>query len=189
METQRPSTRFTVGTEDLFITLLFVLPAHQAHAEDLTQGIICHGLARVWQLQGRRFVHDVAVPPREQSGQDALPADRSLRPEAQASDGEIPERWPSVARRTDPAQQLVDRLAIQNAVRMLSARLPSGIHDARHRRLQARTGCDTPGGHGWHFEVANPTGSQSQFKGRALRQVARASNVDLNVPFGAPKKQ
>lgn len=44
---------------------------------------------------------------------------RGSRPETQTSGGEIPECWFSVARRNDPAEQLIDRLAIEEAVRML----------------------------------------------------------------------
>ena len=44
----------------------------------------------------------------------------------QTSDGEIPERWQGGVRRTDPAEQLIDRLAIEQAVRML----PTGSRSA-----------------------------------------------------------
>jgi RNA polymerase sigma-70 factor (ECF subfamily) len=39
----------------------------------------------------------------------------------QMSEGEIPDRWPGAARRTDAAEQLIDRLAIQKALQMLPA--------------------------------------------------------------------
>jgi RNA polymerase sigma-70 factor (ECF subfamily) len=51
---------------------------------------------------------------------------RSSRPETQASDGEIPERMARRTGRTDPAEPLIDRLAIEQAVRML----PSGYRSA-----------------------------------------------------------
>ena len=44
----------------------------------------------------------------------------------QTSDGEIPERWQGGVRLTDPAEQLIDRLAIEQAVRML----PTGYRSA-----------------------------------------------------------
>lgn len=44
----------------------------------------------------------------------------------QTSDGETPERWLGRVRCTDPAEQLIDRLAIEEAVRML----PPGYRSA-----------------------------------------------------------
>ena len=44
----------------------------------------------------------------------------------QTSDGEIPESWQGGVRRTDPAKQLIDRLAVEEAVRML----PTGYRSA-----------------------------------------------------------
>lgn len=45
---------------------------------------------------------------------------RSSRPEMQPSDGETPEPWLAVARRNDPREQLIDRLAIEQAMLRLA---------------------------------------------------------------------
>ena len=51
----------------------------------------------------------------------------------QTSEGEIPERWPSRAGLTDHADPLIDRLAIENAVRMLppGCRAAFILHDVQ----------------------------------------------------------
>jgi RNA polymerase sigma-70 factor, ECF subfamily len=58
---------------------------------------------------------------------------RSSKPERQTSEGEIPERWPSRAGLTDHADPLIDRLAIENAVRMLppGCRAAFILHDVQ----------------------------------------------------------
>ena len=52
--------------------------------------------------------------------------DRRSRPEAYTSEKEIPERRPGRQGLTDPAELSIDRLAIENAVRML----PPGYRSA-----------------------------------------------------------
>jgi RNA polymerase sigma-70 factor (ECF subfamily) len=44
---------------------------------------------------------------------------RSSRPEMQTSDGKIPEPWLAITRRPDPGEQLIDGLAIEEAMLML----------------------------------------------------------------------
>ena len=44
---------------------------------------------------------------------------RNSRPEIQTTDGEIPEPWLAMARRTDPGEQLINGLAIEKAMLML----------------------------------------------------------------------
>ena len=58
---------------------------------------------------------------------------RSSRPEMQTSDGEIPEPWLDMARRTDPGEQLIDGLAIEKAMLMLPPgyRMAFILHDIK----------------------------------------------------------
>ena len=88
-----------------------------ADAEDLTQESFISVLRRVGAFRGeaaftswlyRVVVNQVNMHFRY----------RSSRPESQTSDGEIPERLPG-ARRSDPSEQLTDRLAIEKAMLML----------------------------------------------------------------------
>ena len=88
-----------------------------ADAEDLTQESFVSVLRRVGAFRGeaaftswlyRVVVNQVNMHFRY----------RSSRPEMQTSDGEIPEHLPR-ARRSDPAKQLTDRLAIEKAMQML----------------------------------------------------------------------
>lgn len=94
------------------------MTGNPADAEDLTQESFVSVLRRISHFRGeasfttwlyRVVVNQVKMHFRY----------RSSRPESQTSDGEIPERWPGVARRSDPAEQLTDRLAIEKAMRML----------------------------------------------------------------------
>ena len=98
---------------------------NQADAEDLTQESFVTVWRRVGNFRGealftswlyRLVVNQVNMHFRY----------RSARPETQTSDGQIPEPWQGGVRRTDPAGQLIDRLAIEQAVRML----PTGYQSA-----------------------------------------------------------
>jgi DNA-directed RNA polymerase specialized sigma24 family protein len=53
---------------------------------------------------------------------------RSSRPEMQTSDGESPEPWLGAAHRNDPREQLIDRLAIEEAMLRLAPGYRSDIH-------------------------------------------------------------
>ena len=98
---------------------------NQADAEDLTQ----ESFVSVWRRVGS-FRGEAAFTTwlyRLVSNQVKMHFRyRSSRPEMQTSDGEIPEHWQGWVRRTDPAEQLIDRLAIEQAVRML----PTGYRSA-----------------------------------------------------------
>ena len=94
------------------------MTGNPADSEDLTQESFVSVFRRVGSFRGdasfttwlyRLVINQVRMHFRY----------RRSRPEMQTSDGEIPERWPGAARRTDPAGQLIDRLAIQQALRML----------------------------------------------------------------------
>ena len=94
------------------------MTGNQADAEDLTQESFVSVLRRVGSFRGealfttwlyRLVINQVKMHFRY----------RSSRPEMQTSDGEDPERWAGGVRRTDPGEQLIDRLAIEKAVRML----------------------------------------------------------------------
>lgn len=94
------------------------MTGNQADAEDLTQESFVTVLRRVGSFRGDALFTTWLY--RLVSNQVKMHFRyRSSRPETQANDGEIPERWPGVARRTDPAEQLIDRLAIEKAVQML----------------------------------------------------------------------
>jgi len=122
------------------------MTGNQADAEDLTQESFVLVLRRVGSFRGeasfttwlyRLVINQVKMHFRY----------RSSRPEMQTSDGEIPEPWQGGARRTDPAEQLIDRLAIEQAVRMLPTGYRSAfiLHDiegykhAEAARLSAHT--------------------------------------------------
>jgi RNA polymerase sigma-70 factor (ECF subfamily) len=101
------------------------MTGNQADAEDLTQESFVSVFRRVGSFRGdasfttwlyRLVINQVKMHFRY----------RSSRPEMQTPDGEIPEPWPGGVRRTDPAEQLIDRLAIEQAVRML----PTGYRSA-----------------------------------------------------------
>ena len=88
-------------------------------AEDLTQESFILVLRRVGSFRGeasfttwlyRVVVNQVKMHFRY----------RSKRPELQRIDEGTLEDWPCVTRRMDPAEQLIDRLAIQKALRMLA---------------------------------------------------------------------
>ena len=101
------------------------MTGNSADAEDLTQESFVSVFRRVGSFRGeasfttwlyRLVINQVKMHFRY----------RSSRPEMQTSDGEIPERWQGGVRRTEPAEQLIDRLAIEQAVRML----PTGYRSA-----------------------------------------------------------
>jgi RNA polymerase sigma-70 factor, ECF subfamily len=101
------------------------MTGNQADAEDLTQESFVSVLRRVGSFRGeasfttwlyRLVANQVKMHFRY----------RSSRPETQTSDGDIPERWQVGVRRNDLAEQLIDRLAIEQAVRML----PTGYRSA-----------------------------------------------------------
>lgn len=101
------------------------MTGNQADAEDLTQESFVSVLRRVGSFRGeasfttwlyRLVINQVKMHFRY----------RSSRPQMQTSDGEIPERRQGGVRRTDPDEQLIDRLAIEQAVRML----PTGYRSA-----------------------------------------------------------
>jgi RNA polymerase sigma-70 factor, ECF subfamily len=106
-------------------TVALRMTGNAADAEDLTQESFVSVLRRVGSFRGealfttwlyRIVINQVKMHFRY----------RSSRPEMQTSDEEIPERWQGGVRRTDPAEQLIDRLAIEQAVRML----PTGFRSA-----------------------------------------------------------
>src|SRR4030095_8975931 len=95
------------------------MTGNAADAEDLTQESFVSVLRRVGSFRGdasfttwlyRLATNQVKMHFRY----------RSSRPEMQTSDGEIPEPWLAMARRTDPGEQLIDRLAIEKAMLMLA---------------------------------------------------------------------
>ena len=101
------------------------MTGNQADAEDLTQESFVTVLRRVGSFRGealftswlyRLVTNQVNMHFRY----------RSSRPEVQPGEGEIPERWEGGVRRTDLAEQIIDRLAIEQAVRML----PTGHRSA-----------------------------------------------------------
>lgn len=101
------------------------MTGNQADAEDLTQESFVSVFRRVGSFRGealfttwlyRLVINQVKMHFRY----------RSSRPEMQTSDGEIPERWQGWQRCTDSAEQLIDRVAIEQAVRML----PTGYRSA-----------------------------------------------------------
>ena len=101
------------------------MTGNPADAEDLTQESFVSVWRRVGSFRGeasfttwlyRVVINQVKMHFRY----------RSSRPQTHTSDGEIPESWPGMTRRTDPAEQLIDRLAIEEAVRTL----PSGYRAA-----------------------------------------------------------
>ena len=103
---------------------------NQADAEDVTQESFVSVLRRVGSFRGeasfttwlyRLVINQVMMHFRY----------RSSRPQVETGDGEISERWHRGVRRTDPAKQLIDRLAIEQAVRMLPAGYRSAfiLHD------------------------------------------------------------
>jgi RNA polymerase sigma-70 factor (ECF subfamily) len=94
------------------------MTGNAADAEDLTQESFVSVWRRVGGFRGealfttwlyRLVVNQVKMHFRY----------RRSRPEMQTSNEEIPERRLTVARRTDPARQSIERLAIEKAVRML----------------------------------------------------------------------
>ena len=101
------------------------MTGNQADAEDLTQESFVSVLRRVGSFRGeasfttwlyRLVVNQVNMHFRH----------RKSRPATETSDGEISEPWQGRARRTNPAGQLIDRLAIEQALRML----PPGYRSA-----------------------------------------------------------
>ena len=95
------------------------MTGNQADAEDLTQ----ESFVVVWRRVGS-FRGEAAFTTwlyRLVSNQVKMHFRyRSSRPEIQTNDGAIPEPWQGAGRRTDPAAQMNDRLAIEQAVRMLT---------------------------------------------------------------------
>jgi RNA polymerase sigma-70 factor (ECF subfamily) len=120
------------------------MTGNQADAEDLTQESFVSVLRRVGSFRGeasfttwlyRLVINQVKMHFRY----------RGSRPEMQTSDGEILERWLGGVRRTDPAEQLIDRLAIEKAVRMLppgyrSAFILHDIEGYKHEEAAQLTG-------------------------------------------------
>ena len=95
------------------------MTGNSADAEDLTQESFVSVFRRVGSFRGdasfttwlyRLVVNQVKMHFRY----------RSSRPEMQTSDEETPEPWLAMARRTDPSEQLIDRLAIEKAMLMLA---------------------------------------------------------------------
>ena len=95
------------------------MTGNPADAEDLTQESFILVLRRVGSFRGeasfttwlyRVVVNQVKMHFRY----------RSRRPELQRIDEATPEDWQRVTRRTDPAEQLIDRLAIQKALLTLA---------------------------------------------------------------------
>lgn len=94
------------------------MTGNQADAEDLTQESFVSVLRRVGSFRGeaafttwlyRLVVNQVNMHFRH----------RKSKRETQTSDSEIPEHGPRRAGRSDSAEPLIDRLAIEKAVRML----------------------------------------------------------------------
>ena len=94
------------------------MTGNAADADDLTQESFVSVFRRVGSFRGdalfttwlyRLVINQVKMHFRY----------RSSRPEMQTSDGEIPEPWLDMARRTDPGEQLIDGLAIEKALLML----------------------------------------------------------------------
>jgi RNA polymerase sigma-70 factor, ECF subfamily len=101
------------------------MTGNQADAEDLTQESFVLVWRRVGSFRGEASFTTWLY--RLVSNQVKMHFRyRSSRPEIQTGDGEIPERWQGGVRLTDPAEQLIDRLAIEQAVRML----PTGYRSA-----------------------------------------------------------
>jgi RNA polymerase sigma-70 factor, ECF subfamily len=101
------------------------MTGNQADADDLTQESFVSVLRRVGSFRGealfttwlyRLVINQVNMHFRY----------RRLRPETQTSDKEISEHGPGRAGGTDPAKSLIDRIAIEKAVRML----PTGYRSA-----------------------------------------------------------
>ena len=101
------------------------MTGNQADAEDLTQESFVTVLRRVGSFRGealftswlyRVVINQVNMHFRY----------RKSRPTMQTTDGEIAEPWQGGVARTDPAAQLIDRLAIEQAVRIL----PTGYRSA-----------------------------------------------------------
>ena len=101
------------------------MTGNQADAEDLTQESFVSVLRRVGSFRGEAlfttWLYRLAINQVNMHFRY-----RSSRPEMQPSDGEIPEHWQGGVRRTDPAKQLIDRLAIEQALQML----PNGYRSA-----------------------------------------------------------
>jgi RNA polymerase sigma-70 factor, ECF subfamily len=106
------------------------MTGNSADAEDLTQESFVSVFRRVGSFRGdasfttwlyRLVVNQVKMHFRY----------RSSRPEMQTSDGDTPESWLAIARRTDPGEQLIDRLAIERAMLMLAPGYRSAfiLHD------------------------------------------------------------
>ena len=101
------------------------MTGNHADAEDLTQDSFVTVLRRVGSFRGealftswlyRLVTNHVNMHFRY----------RKSRPAIQSGDEDIPERWQGAVTRTNPAEQLIDRLAIEQAVRML----PTGYQSA-----------------------------------------------------------
>ena len=101
------------------------MTGNQADAEDLTQESFVTVLRRVGSFRGealftswlyRLVINQVNMHFRY----------RKSRLTMQTTDGEIAEAWQGGVARTDPAAQLIDRLAIEQAVRIL----PTGYRSA-----------------------------------------------------------
>jgi RNA polymerase sigma-70 factor, ECF subfamily len=106
-------------------SLAIRMTRNHADAEDVTQESFVSVLRRVGSFRGEASFTTWLY--RLVSNQVNMHFRyRSSRPQVQTSDGEIPERWQGGVRRTDPAKQLIDRLAIEQAVRML----PTGYRSA-----------------------------------------------------------
>ena len=101
------------------------MTGNQADAEDLTQESFVSVLRRVGSFRGEAlfttWLYRLAINQVNMHFRY-----RSSKPERQTSEEEIPERGPSRAGLTDPAEPLIDRLAIEKAVRML----PTGCRAA-----------------------------------------------------------